>query len=120
MTSATTSVSKCAASAIKASEWRRKPPTASSPSSAPLATSAMVRARRCAARLTWGWLCPSVPTSLPELQTLDDRHVGLTAAFAHRLQAIAAAGALELVQQRRHQAGAGGSERMAEGDGATV
>ena len=36
------------------------------------------------------------------------------------LQAVAAAGALELVDQRGHEAGAGAAERMAEGDGATV
>ena len=36
-------------------------------------------------------------------QPLDDRHVGLSAALAHRLQAVAAAGALELVEQRGHE-----------------
>ena len=41
-----------------------------------------------------------------ELQALDDGGVGHAAALAHRLQAVAAAGALELVEQRRHEAGA--------------
>src|SRR5439155_21723294 len=53
-------------------------------------------------------------------QPLDDRHVGLSATFAHRLQAVAPAGALELVEQGRHQTHAGGTERVAERDGAPV
>ena len=54
------------------------------------------------------------------LDALDDRDVGLAAALAHRLQAVAAAGALELVQQRGHQPGAGRAERVAERDRAAV
>src|SRR4051794_39609790 len=54
------------------------------------------------------------------LQALDDRGVGHAAALAHRLQAVTAAGALELVEQRRHEAGAGAAERVAERDGAAV
>src|SRR5918998_4189663 len=53
-------------------------------------------------------------------QALDDRDVGLAAALAHRLQAVAAAGAFELGEQGGHQAGAGGAERVAEGDRAAV
>src|SRR5512132_4070057 len=33
-------------------------------------------------------------------EALEDRHVGLAAALAHRLEAVAAAGALQLGQQR--------------------
>src|SRR4051812_45087293 len=53
-------------------------------------------------------------------QALDDGGVGLAAALAHRLQPVAAAGALELVQQRRHQPGTGRAERVAERDRAAV
>ena len=51
---------------------------------------------------------------------LDDRGVGQAAALAHRLQAVAAAGALELVEQRRHQLRARRAERVAERDRAAV
>src|SRR5690349_13108525 len=54
------------------------------------------------------------------LQPLEDRDVGLAAALAHDLEAVAAAGALELVEQGGHQAGAGGADRVAEGDAAAV
>ena len=47
-------------------------------------------------------------------------HVGLPAAFAHGLQPVAAAGALELVEQRGHQPGTGGAERVAERDRTAV
>ena len=50
------------------------------------------------------------------LQPLDDRGVGQAAAFAHRLQAVAAARALELVEQRGQQPGARSAERVTEGD----
>ena len=43
------------------------------------------------------------PVAARKSQSFDDRGVGHAAALAHRLQAVAAAGALELVQQRRHQ-----------------
>ena len=46
--------------------------------------------------------------------------LAMPAALAHHLQAVAAAGALEFVEQRRHQLGARAAERVAEGDGATV
>ena len=39
-------------------------------------------------------------------ETLDDRGVGESAALAHRDQSVAAAGALELVEQGRHELGA--------------
>src|SRR3546814_3640495 len=50
------------------------------------------------------------------LQPLDDRDVGDAAAFAHRLQAIAAAAFAQRMDQRRHQLGAAGAERVAERD----
>src|SRR5437867_2978398 len=53
-------------------------------------------------------------------EPLDDRRVGHAPALAHRLQAVAAAGALELVEQGGHELGAGAAERVAEGDGAAV
>src|SRR3954447_3418124 len=56
----------------------------------------------------------------PLLQTLDDRDVGLTATFAHRLQPVPAAGAFELVQQCGHQPRAGCAEGMPERDRAAV
>src|SRR4029079_10907169 len=55
-----------------------------------------------------------------DLQALDDGGVGHAAAFAHRLEAVPAAGALELVEQRRHQAGARCAERVTERNGAAV
>src|SRR3546814_7356425 len=54
------------------------------------------------------------------LQPLDDRDVGDAAAFAHRLQAIAAAAFAQRMDQRRHQLGAAGAERVAERDRAAV
>ncbi len=51
---------------------------------------------------------------------LDDGGIGLPAALAHGLQAEPAAGALEFVQQLGHQGRAGGTQRMAERDRATV
>src|SRR5437763_2548383 len=49
-------------------------------------------------------------------KALDNGAVRHPAALAHRLQAVAAAGALQLVQQRGHDAGAAGSEWVAERD----
>ena len=46
-------------------------------------------------------------------EALDDGDVGLAAAFAHGLEAVAATGALELVQERPHELGAGAAERLA-------
>src|SRR5207237_393583 len=63
----------------------------------------------------------SGPTRAGHLsQAFDDGGVGHPAAFAHGLQAPAATGALELVEESRHEAGARTPERVAEGDGATV
>jgi NAD(P)H-dependent flavin oxidoreductase YrpB (nitropropane dioxygenase family) len=53
-------------------------------------------------------------------QALDDGDVGLAAAFAHGQEAVAAAGALEGVDQGGEQAGAGGAEGVAEGDRAAA
>src|SRR6516162_4819793 len=57
---------------------------------------------------------------LPALQALDDGGVGHAAALAHRLQAVPAAALFERVDQRGHEAGAAGAERVADRDGAAV
>src|SRR5258708_40325165 len=54
------------------------------------------------------------------LEAFDQGGVGHAAALAHGLEAVAAAGALKLVDQSGHQAGAAGAERVAEGDCAAV
>src|SRR3712207_8666093 len=46
------------------------------------------------------------------LEALDDRDVGLPAALAHGLQPIATAGALELAEQRGHEAGTRRPQRV--------
>jgi hypothetical protein len=43
-----------------------------------------------------------------------------SAALAHRLQPIACAALLERVDERGHDAGAAGTQRVADGDGAAV
>src|SRR3546814_11779357 len=53
-------------------------------------------------------------------QPLDDRHLRHTAAFAHRLHAIATVRAFQLMQQRRPQLHTGGAERMRQRDRAAV
>ena len=53
-------------------------------------------------------------------EALDDGAGAEAAAAAHGHQAVAAAGALELVEGLGHQDGAGAAERVAEGDGAAV
>ena len=58
-------------------------------------------------------------TALPS-ESLDDRDVRLAAALAHGLQPVAAAGALELVEQGRHQPGSGRADRVPESDRAAV
>src|ERR1700716_3854163 len=60
----------------------------------------------------------AAPCPLPE--ALDDGGVGHAAAFAHGLQAPAAAGALELVEQGGHELGPRAAERMTRGDGSAV
>src|SRR6266851_3023141 len=49
-------------------------------------------------------------------QPFDDRHVRLAPALAHRHQPVPAPGALQRVEQRGQQPGAGRAERMAERD----
>src|SRR5918994_5152225 len=69
------------------------------------------------------WGRPSRSTTGPtrrSAQALDDGGVGHAAALTHRLQAVAAPGALELVEQRGEQLVARAPERVAEGDGAAV
>src|SRR3954454_20853375 len=56
----------------------------------------------------------------PGSEPFDDRDVGLAAALAHRLEAVAPAGPLQFVEQRRHELRAGSPDRMAERDGAAV
>ena len=54
------------------------------------------------------------------LEALDDGAGAEAAAAAHRHEAVAAAGALQLVEGLGEQHGAGAAERVAEGDGAAV
>src|SRR5579872_6918761 len=63
---------------------------------------------------------PRTAAMTRRLEPLDDRGVGHAAALTHGLQAVAAAGGLEVVQQRGHQLGAGATERVAEGDRAAA
>src|SRR5579885_913805 len=70
---------------------------------------------RCIASVQpWLAECPE------SVEPLDDRAGAEAAAAAHRLQAVAAAAALQLVQQRGHQPGAGAAERVAQRDRAAV
>ncbi len=61
---------------------------------------------------------PEISMSAP--QQLDDRGVGLAAALAHRLQAVAEPVRPHAVHERGHEAGAGSTQRVAERDGAAV
>src|SRR5258708_26951488 len=45
-------------------------------------------------------------------EPLDDRDVGLAAALAHCLEAVAAAGALQLVEESGHELDAGRAQRV--------
>src|SRR2546423_4229468 len=58
--------------------------------------------------------------ALTRLDALDDRARAEASAAAHRHEADRLVGALELVQERRDQAGARGAERMPERDRAAV
>src|SRR5512134_786585 len=51
---------------------------------------------------------------------LDDGRDALAQPDAHRLQPVAPAASLQLVQERGHEPGAAAAERVAESDGATV
>ena len=55
-----------------------------------------------------------------ELEAFDDEGVGQTAAFAHRLQAVAAACSFEFVEQRAREARTRCAKRMTQGDCSTV
>ena len=55
---------------------------------------------------TTGCLTTEVITPWRLAQALDDGGVGHAATFTHRLQAVAAAGALEFVEQGCHELGA--------------
>src|SRR5207248_2004394 len=78
---------------------------------------AWCRPRTC---VVWGGRAARNDAGSDDLQALDDGDVGLAAAFAHGLEAVTPAGALELVEQRGHEAGTSGAERVTEGDGAAV
>src|SRR5262249_9530065 len=53
-------------------------------------------------------------------QSFENGDVGLTAPFAHRLQPPTLAGALELAEERRHEARPRRAERVPERDGAAI
>ncbi len=54
------------------------------------------------------------------LEPLDNGDVGRAAALAHRLQSVAAAGALQLVEHGGEQLGPGGTQGVAKGAGGTL
>ena len=60
------------------------------------------------------------PRPPESVQPLYDGAVRLAAALAHGLIAVPAAGRLQVVQQRAHQAHAAGAQRVPDGDGATT
>src|SRR6476659_6549528 len=78
-------------------------------------TTRTVQPRADIARIT-----AAAPCDPGSSEPFDDGGVGETAALAHRLQAVAAAGALELVEQRGHETRTGAAERVAERDRAAV
>jgi hypothetical protein len=53
-------------------------------------------------------------------QPLDDGGVGHAAALAHRLQTVTGAALFQGVDERRHDAGTAGAQRVTDGDGAAV
>ena len=53
-----------------------------------------------------------LPAEVTHAEAFDDGGVGHAAALAHGLEAVATAGGLELVEQRRHQPHTGRAERM--------
>src|SRR3954469_21543585 len=59
-------------------------------------------------------------SSTASAQALDDGGVGHAATLAHGLEAPPATGALELVEQRGHEAATRATEWVAEGDRAAV
>src|SRR5690348_4263120 len=66
------------------------------------------------------WIIRALTTPVRSGEALDDGDVGLAAALAHGLHAVSTASALELVEQRRHQPGAGCAERVTQRDRAAV
>jgi hypothetical protein len=60
------------------------------------------------------------PRPRPRLRALDDGGVGHAAALAHRLQREASVTLFERVDHGRHDAGAAGTEGVADGDRAAV
>ena len=67
----------------------------------------------------WGPPASSVGRG-SDVDELQDGGVGHAAALAHRLQAVAGAGVAHPVDHRRHQAGTGATEGVAQGDRAAV
>src|ERR1700731_5066630 len=65
-------------------------------------------------------MCADLAARREGLEPLDDRDVGGAAALAHRLQAVAAAGAFQLVEHGGEKLCPGGTQRMTECDRATV
>src|SRR5215208_92783 len=114
------------------SEWRRLTATSRSRrSSCARYTTAITRARGLSLpgiaqqsahlssrRPPTGSTRPRSPANA--LDPLNQRSGAQPAPAAHRHEAGLLVGALELVQQRGHQAGAGGAQRMPEGDGTAV
>ena len=49
--------------------------------------------------------CLTSSTACDTAEAFDDRRVGHAARLAHCLQAVAAAGLLEMIDERRHEAG---------------
>src|SRR5688500_5338959 len=68
----------------------------------------------------YGSVCDASAGLVRLRDPFDDGGVGHAAAFAHGLEAVAATGALELVEQGGEQLGARAAERVTEGDGAAV
>src|SRR5207237_1860372 len=103
-----TAVSAEAPSALMPGVEMTAPPTPNAADRTPVTTpSASVRTsrRRPASR---------------SVQSLDDHGHALAAADAHRLETDRLVEGLEVVDERRHDAGAGHAEGGAEGDGAAV
>src|SRR5262245_54193644 len=78
-------------------------------------TTRTVQPRADIARITDGSPCDRGSS-----EPFGDGGVGEAGALAHRLQAVTAAGALELVEQRGHEPRAGAAERVPERDRTAV
>src|ERR671910_680079 len=108
----------CATSWATSSAWRDWPWAHSRPGSTSARSSSGPAPRSAEPGRRPARACCGVAE--PGSEPFDDGDVGLASALAHRLQAPAPAGALELIEQRGHEPGAGGAQRVPEGDGAAV